>query len=465
MSDLQVDGRSWLKRALAAAPQPVLVGYAAVAAFATYFCMYAFRRPFAVATFDGESFLGTAVALKTAIVISQVIGYALSKYIGVKVCSEVKPGRRALLLVLLILWAEAALGVYGLVPDDFKVLAILLNGLSLGMVWGLVVRYLEGRRTSEVLLAALSCSYIVSSAMVKDVGRAILHGDAAEAWRVVPGAGTTIAGWMSHVGEGWMPAVTGLYFLPLFLLAVWLLEQMPEPTAADVAERAERQSMSRADRVAFLQRFLPVVALLCVAYLFVTAYRDFRDNYQVEILDALGYRYEQNKTMISQTETLVAFGIMGAMALLNLVRDNRQGLLATFSLMIVGLAVLGLATVMLQMRWIDGFWWMTLTGLGSYLTYVPFGAFLFDRLIAQTRVAGTAVFGINLADAVGYAGSVGVQLYRDLTPHPLTRLAFLEAFSYFMCAVGIICLIASCAYLLREQPRGALAPVEAAQES
>ena len=103
----QAGGRltPWLERA----PAPVFAAYAIVAAFSTYFCMYAFRKPFAAAKFEGEFFLGTTVALKTAIVISQIIGYALSKYIGIKVCSEVSPARRAATLLTLIVWAELAL--------------------------------------------------------------------------------------------------------------------------------------------------------------------------------------------------------------------------------------------------------------------------------------------------------------------------------------------------------------------
>jgi hypothetical protein len=62
---------------------------------------------------------------------------------------------------LRILWAELALVAFGLVPNGWKVFPILLNGLPLGMVWGLVVWYLEGRRTSDVLLVGLSCSSIV----------------------------------------------------------------------------------------------------------------------------------------------------------------------------------------------------------------------------------------------------------------------------------------------------------------
>ncbi len=120
--------------------------------------MYAFRKPFSAATFEGQFFFGTDVELKTALVISQIIGYALSKYIGIKVCSEIPRGRRALFLVVLILAAELSLVLYGVVPNQWKWLAIFLNGLPLGMVWGLVVWYLEGRRLSEILLAGLSCS-------------------------------------------------------------------------------------------------------------------------------------------------------------------------------------------------------------------------------------------------------------------------------------------------------------------
>ena len=111
----------WLEKA----PAPVFAAYAIVAAFSTYFCMYAFRKPFAAAKFEGEFFLGTSVTLKTAIVISQIIGYALSKYIGIKVCSEVSATRRAITLVTLIVWAELALIAYGLVPNNLKVIAII----------------------------------------------------------------------------------------------------------------------------------------------------------------------------------------------------------------------------------------------------------------------------------------------------------------------------------------------------
>lgn len=451
---------SWLEQA----PAPAFAAYAIAAAFTTYFCMYAFRKPFAAAKFEGESFLGTTVALKTAIVISQIIGYAFSKYIGIKVCSEVSATRRAATLVFLIAWAELALVAYGAVPGNFKVLAIFFNGLPLGMVWGLVVWYLEGRRTSELLLAGLSCSYIVSSGIVKDIGRAMIEGGVAEWWSQVPLIGAVIGSALTNVSEGWMPAITGLHFLPLFLIAVWMLNQLPRPSELDVAARSARQTMTGADRLAFVRQFILGMLLLCVSYFFLTAYRDFRDNYQVEIFDGLGYPYAQNKAIISKTETLVAFGVIIALALLTFIKDNRRGLLGAFLIMISGLFMLGVSTALLDAGWIDGFWWMTLTGLGSYLAYVPFGSVLFERLIASTRAAGTAVFAIYLADAIGYTGSVGVQLFKDLSHSEMSRLGFFKGFSHFMCVVGTTCMITSCIYFMhrhRRQPSAPIAPPEA----
>jgi len=442
-----------LARRLERAPAPVFVGYAVLAAFTTYFCMYAFRKPFAAATFEGQKLFGSDVELKTALVISQIIGYAISKVLGIKVCSEITPPRRAFALVLLIVWAELALVLFGFLPANLKLIAIFLNGLSLGMVWGLVVWYLEGRRTSEVLLAGLSCSYIVSSGVVKDFGRALMAGTVADWWAKVPLVGSTLTTWMRTVSEAWMPALAALHFLPLFLLAVWALQQIPRPDEADVAARGEREPMRRADRLAFLKQFALGLALLCVSYFFLTAYRDFRDNYQVEIFDSLGYPYERNRAIITETETLVMFGVMGALATLSLVRDNRKGLLAAYGIMTFGICLLGIGTALLDAKLIDGFWWMTLTGLGSYLAYVPVGSVLFERILASTRFVGTAVFAIYVADAVGYTGSVGVQLYRDLVRSDLSRFGFFRGFSYFMSLLGLVCLVISCATFVRPRER------------
>ena len=69
-----------------------------------------------------------------------------------------------------------------------------------------------------------------------------------------------------------------------------------------VAERVEREPMKGTDRLAFVRQFALGLALLCIAYFFLTAYRDFRDNYQVEIFDGLGYPYKTNKAIITKAK-------------------------------------------------------------------------------------------------------------------------------------------------------------------
>lgn len=450
-------------RWLASAPQPLFVVVAVVAAFSTYFAMYAFRKPFAAAKFEGLQFMGTGIGLKTALVIGQILGYALSKWVGIKLCSEITPARRARMLVGLVLAAEFSLLLFAVLPNPLKVGALFLNGLPLGMVWGLVVWYLEGRRTAEILMAGLSCSFIVASGVTKDFGRALMSGGVAETWAALPLLGPAIAHAIGRVSEFWMPFVTGLHFLPVFLAGVWLLTQLPQPTALDVATRAPRTPMTGAQRTAFVRRFALGLFLLCTAYFFLTAYRDFRDNYQVEIFDELGYGAARYKAIISKAETLVTAGVIVAMAFLNLVHRNRRALLAAFGLMIGGFLALGVATLLFRSGAIDGFWWMTLTGLGAYLAYVPFNSMLFERLMAATRASGTAVFAIYVADSVGYTGSVGIQLFKDLARGTSSRLAFFEGFTWLLCFLGAACLALAAVYFLRRSSDAPEIPAEPPQ--
>jgi hypothetical protein len=428
-----------ITRRLSRAGPVALNSYAVTLAFTTYFCMYAFRKPFTAATYESMYFLGTRLELKTVFVISQIVGYAVSKFIGIKVCSEATRRWRGIMLALLIVVSELALLLFAVAPIPWKVAAIFFNGLPLGMVWGLVVRYLEGRRTSEILLAGLACSFIVSSGVAKDVGRTLLAGDSVFGLEFLR---------LPAVSEFWMPAVTGLLFLPPFLLSAWLLNQLPEPTDLDVAARIARVPMNRAQRQKFLQRFFPGIAMLVTAYFLLTAFRDFRDSYLVECLDELGYAYQRNENAISKMELGVTLGVLAVMAAMFFVRDNYRAMLCIFGVMSAGLIIVGSATALWKVGVIDGFWWMLLLGFGSYLTYVPYNTLLFDRLIASTGIAGTAVFAIYVADALGYTGSVAVQVLKDVVMEETSRTEFLARFAAFMSVSGIVLLAGSSIYFL-----------------
>lgn len=103
--------------------------------------MYAFRKPFSVATFEGMELFH--IDYKIILIIAQVLGYALSKFIGIKVVSELKASHRAFYLIGLILIAELALVLFASVTKPFNVVFMFLNGIPLGMIWGIVFRILK----------------------------------------------------------------------------------------------------------------------------------------------------------------------------------------------------------------------------------------------------------------------------------------------------------------------------------
>lgn len=425
---------AWLARA----STPAFSGYATAAAFVAYFAMYAVRKPFAAAPFAGTAVFG--LDLKIALVLGQVLGYALSKFLGIKFVSEISPRHRPLALVGLIAAAELALLAFAVLPPGGQVVAMFCNGLPLGAVWGLVFGFLEGRRTTELLGAGLSTSYIVASGAVKSVGR----------WLLTQG-----------VSEAWMPSLTGLLFMPAFALAVWLLARLPRPTETDEAARTRREPMFAAQRLAFVRRFSLGILVLTAAHVMLTAYRDFRDNFAAELWHALGYG--DAPAMFTYSEIPVALAVVAGLAAIYRVRDNRRAFFAVHGLMAGGAVLVAGSTALFELGVVSGPTWMIAIGIGLYLGYVPFGTVLFDRLIAATGAVGTAVFMIYVTDAFGYLGSIGVLLFKNFAHADLSWIDFFLGFSYVCGLAGAAAFAGSAWYFARRTgpatPQGP-APIE-----
>jgi len=400
--------------------------FAGTAAFSTYFAMYAFRKPFTAATFEDVAGWTFALDYKVALVIAQVLGYALSKVIGIKVISEMDHRRRAVAIVGLIGASWLALVGFALAPAPWNVAALFLNGLPLGLIWGLVFSYVEGRRTSEVLGAILCSSFILSSGVVKSVGKALLN---------------------AGVPDLWMPAATGLVFVPLLLVSVLALSRIPPPNATDAAARMKRGPMDGLARADFLRVYGPGVALLVFAYVLFTAVRDLRDNFAAEIWSALGFG--QTATIFTASELPVALIALGALAAIMVVRDNLRALLVIHGIVMLGAGLLGGATLAFQFELISPVAWMILSGAGLYMAYTPFNAMLFDRMIAATGRVGTAGFLIYLADAAGYVGSIGLLLFRNFGVADMDWLSFFIAICYTAAVVSLGLVLGSAVFFAR----------------
>jgi hypothetical protein len=406
------------------------IAWAVIASFGAYFCMYAFRKPFNSGLYHGLQ-IGD-IGYKTILIISQVAGYTLSKFVGVKVISELKPGSRIILIVSLILVAETALLLFGLAPYPYNFVFLFINGLPLGMVYGVVFSFLEGRRFTEMLAMGLNISVVVASGILKTTY--------IEVHTLLPG-----------VSEFWMPALMGLLFLPLFLMFVWMLSVIPAPTEEDIRQRCERKPMSQADkRLVMKQLGFPVICLI-ICYATLVVGRDFRDNFTIEIWNELDANWKSS--VLSSTEMITGIIVLFVIGNLAFVKDNLTGFRLTNLILIAGISITGLATLLFQNQLINGFYWMLLVGLGMFLCYTILQSVIFDRMIALFRIKANAGYFVYMCESIGYLGSVGLLLYKEffMKDHSWTKV--LMQFSYMQFGLGLVLLVLSNVYLERYRRR------------
>ncbi len=397
--------------------RPGTVGaWAALAAFGTYFCMYAFRKPFTAAGFASEPEI-FGVGFKSLLVSTQVLGYALSKVIGIRFISELPSGRRALWLLALIGGAEAALVGFAVTPAPWRFAWLFANGLCLGMVFGLVLGFLEGRRLTEALSAGLCTSFIVADGATKSVGADLLA---------------------RGISEAWMPAAAGALFFPPLLVFLAMLTRVPPPTPSDIALRAERAPMSASDRRDFFLRYQPGLTLLMLMYLLVTLLRSVRADFAPEIWKGLGVSAPPE--LFTRSELLVALGILLLNGSVAWIRDNRTAFFTGLGLSAVGAITVAVAALGHQLNLLPPLGFMVLVGLGLYLPYIAVHTTLFERLLAMTRERGNIGFLMYVADSSGYVGYVGLMLSRGR----LTASADLTEFFITLCwgvAIGSLALL------------------------
>lgn len=421
-----------LRTKVAKWPYSLISVLAAIAAFGTYTSMYSFRKGFAAGMYPGEQYFH--VDYKVWLVIAQVIGYTLSKFYGIKFIAELKSDQRAKSIFLLIGIGWAALLLFAIVPAPYNIICMFINGFPLGMIWGLVFSYLEGRKSTEFMASVLSISLIFASGFVKTIARTLRDG--------------------LHVSEYVMPFLTGALFVLPLIFFVFCLELMPPPTAEDVKLRTKRKPMDAVERRRFLNSFLPGIVLTVIIYVLLNVMRDVRDNFEVEIWASLG---NKDNMIYTRTDSIISMIVLVAMSLLILVKQNLKAFTIIHLMIIFGCFLIGAGTVLFNLKFISPVVWMTSAGLGLYLCYVPYNAIFFERMIASFHYKSNVGFLIYVSDSIGYLGSVAVLLVKELGNPAISWVGFFKEGVLVVGGVGGVCATLSLIYFLqsaRNQNKG-----------
>ena len=366
--------------------------WAGGAALLSYSLVYALRKPFTAASFENAEFFD--LDYKVVVTISQILGYVISKFIGIKLISELKPEERFKFILTSVLLAESSLILFGLLSTPFNVAAMFLNGLSLGCMWGVIFSFIEGRRVTDILASLLGVSMVISSGTAKSVGLYVMN--------------------HLHVSEFWMPALIGGVALPLLLLLGCALNKLPEPNKEDIAMKSERETLNGQQRWELFKSFMPFLSMLFVANIAIVVLRDIKEDFLVNIIDVTAY----SPWLFAQIDSVVTLIILGIFGLMVFVKDNLKALSVLFGLIIVGMIAMSVVSFGQDRFRLSPVTWLFIQSLCLYIAYLTFQTIFFDRFIACFKIRGNVGFFIVTTDFLGYTGTVLVLILKEFcNPH------------------------------------------------
>jgi MFS family permease len=400
--------------------QPLLlVIHISLCAFVIYSCMYGFRKPYTAAAYNNIFFLG--ISYKVCLVIAQVLGYMCSKFYGIKFISGMKPEHRSAYILLFIGIAWASLLLFAIIPPPYNIICMFINGLPLGMVFGLVFGFLEGRRTTELMGAILATSFIFASGLAKTIGK----------WLILD----------YNFTDWWMPFTAGAFFVVPLCICVKLLHQAPPPNADDIAHRTVRNPMTATERKQFIKQFGFAITPIVVAYAVFTIVRDFVEDFANELWIETGFK--NNAAVFAQTSSAIALITLAIIAGFFLIKSNYKAFRLSHFLIMAGVLLSAIATFCFNAQVISPFTWMLFSTTGLYLAYLPFNCIYFERMLATYKINGNIGFVMYIADAFGYLGTVAVLLIKEFIPIQYSWINFFSFLFYSAAALGVLLIIFS----------------------
>lgn len=406
----------------------LLILWGGGAALLSYSLVYALRKPYTAASFEGLTFMGSDY--KVAVTTIQILGYVIAKFFGIKIISELKKENRFRFFVGSAILAELALVGFGLLEAPYNVAAMFVNGLSLGCMWGVIFSFIEGRKVTDILASLLGVSMVFSSGVAKSFGLFAMN--------------------EMQIDQFWMPAVIGGFALPLLVFMGYMLKRLPQPTAEDIALRNERVVLDGKGRVALFRKYAPILTLLFIGNFMLLVLRDIKEDFLVNILDMSN----QSSWLFARIDTIVTLIILGIFALFAFFRSNIRALLWLMTLVIAGCLTMTYVSFHYETLDLKPVTWLFIQSLSLYIAYLTFQTIFFDRFIACFRIKGNVGFFIALIDFIGYLGTVTLLSTKEFLNIELEWFALFNHIAGFVGATCSILFIVASILIHRKYMQG-----------
>ena len=390
----------------------ILILWAGSAALLSYSLVYALRKPYTAASFEGLSLMG--IDYKVAVTTIQILGYVIAKFFGIKIISELKKENRFRFFVGSAVLAEISLLLFGMFDAPFNAFAMFLNGLSLGCMWGIIFSFIEGRKITDILASLLGVSMVFSSGLSKSVGLFVIND--------------------LGIDQFWMPAIIGGVALPLLVFMGYMLKKLPRPTEEDIALRNERVVLDSKGRKSLFLKYAPILTLLFVANFMLLVFRDVNEDFLVYILDMSN----QSSWMFARVDTVVTLIVLGILGLFMFCKSNIRVLLSLIFIVVAACLVMTYVSFNYAVLDLEPVVWLFIESLSLYIAYLTFQTIFFDRFIACFRIKGNVGFFIAMIDFIGYMGTVTLLFTKELFAVDVEWFAMFNHIAGF---VGAVCAV------------------------
>lgn len=403
-------------------------------AFSTYSCMYAIRKPFSAFLYD-ETLLGWNI--KNWMVLAQLLGYTLSKFTGIRWIGKLNRTTRRLQLITMLFIAAMALWIIPFCDPMFWPILMLVNGFPLGMVWGIVFSYVEGRDLTEFIGAILACTFVFTSGFVK-----FLTLSMSEYFQMSGVHATATISALSCV---------------LACFFSFFLEKIPGPTEDETKRHAPRIELSLKDQKRFFLENLRFLVPAIFIYMILTFLRDFRDNFFAELLN---YSHSFDGATIAKYETIITLVLLSGIPLISKIRNHLIAIQLTFITALFGGILNLLSYGLYTSNYISGSLLVLSSGLGLYAGYILINISIMNRIVGYHQKPGNCGFLMYAADSSGYLVSLlvmGIALFQQEISMPwfeiYEKMLIAGSLSIVIIAIYPILFIQKLTYTLKSKTK------------
>ena len=366
----------------------ILILWAGSAALLSYSLVYALRKPYTAASFEGLSLMG--IDYKVAVTTIQILGYVIAKFFGIKIISELKKENRFRFFVGSAVLAEISLLLFGMFEAPFNAFA------------------------TDILASLLGVNMVFSSGLSKSVGLFVIND--------------------LGIDQFWMPAIIGGVALPLLVFMGYMLKKLPRPTEEDIALRNERVVLDSKGRKSLFLKYAPILTLLFVANFMLLVLRDVKEDFLVYILDM----NNQSSWMFARVDTVVTLIVLGILGLFMFCKSNIRVLLSLIFIVVAACLVMTYVSFNYAVLDLEPVVWLFIESLSLYIAYLTFQTIFFDRFIACFRIKGNVGFFIAMIDFIGYMGTVTLLFTKELFAVDVEWFAMFNHIAGF---VGAVCAV------------------------